>query len=199
MQKRRVVRHEVVQPPDQSYRLIPLTQGQNAIVDVEDFEWLSQWNWHAMWTEYTRSFRAIRNEGKKAILMHRVILGCEGKEEGDHRNHNSLDNRRHNLRKCTRVQNMCNKRPYRGSSSKFKGVSFNKSKNKWVANIQINGKQTYLKSFNSEEQAARAYDEAAKIHHGVFARLNFPNHPTLEFDGNNEPKSPTLDKSGDPN
>jgi hypothetical protein len=179
MPKRRVRRHEVIQPLDQSYRLIPLTQGQNAIVDTEDFDWLNQWNWIAMWDQHTKSFRALRRKGPRgsgAILMHRAILDCVETEQVDHRNHDTLDNRRENLRKCTLSQNVCNKRGYAGSSSIFKGVSFDKSSAKWCANIQINGHQKWLGRFDSQEKAARAYDKMAKIYHGEFAYLNFPTH-----------------------
>ena len=73
MPKLRVKRHAVTQPLDQSYRLIPLTQGQNAIVDVEDFEWLDQWNWCAQWTG--RHFYAVRHDGIELRSMAECCLG----------------------------------------------------------------------------------------------------------------------------
>src|SRR5712664_3648473 len=108
MPKRRVLRHEVTQPSDTSYRLIPLTQGKNAIVDTKDFEWLSQWNWCAECVD--GYFYAIRRSFRKRISMHGAILKIKTGEEGDHRNHDTLDNRRKNIRRCTRTQNARNVR-----------------------------------------------------------------------------------------
>lgn len=176
--KRPVKRHEVIQPLDQSYRLIPLTQGQNAIVDVEDFDRLSQWNWHARWNKCTKSFYAIRYERtaighrRRVASMANEVLGCL--EEVDHRNHNTLDHRRDNLRKCTRIQNMQNQGLSAKNKSGFKGVSWRKELGNWRARIQTNGKEITIGCFPSAEEGARAYDEAARKYHGEFAHLNFP-------------------------
>jgi AP2 domain len=175
MTKQRVVRHEVVQPLDESYRLIPLTQGQNAIVDAADFEWLSQWNWCAHWSSRTKSFYAKR--GKPQVSMQAVIMNCVLGDLVDHGNHDTLDNRRQNLRKVTWVQSNQNRRRQCKGCSGFKGVSKSPSKtigDRWRAMIQVNGKAIHLGMFASPEEAARAYDEAAKKHHSKFAWLNFP-------------------------
>jgi len=168
MPKPRVVRHGVTQPQNQSYRLIPLTQGQTAIVDVEDFEWLSQWNWYAQWNQPTRSFYAVRT--CKNIRMHREILRCEKGKDTDHINHDTLDNRRFNLRKCNRSQNVRNQRKRIGSRSIFKGVTFGNGK--WRVRICTNYKRIHIGYYNTEEEAAQAYNAAAKEKHGKFAYLN---------------------------
>jgi hypothetical protein len=93
----------------------------------------------------------------------------------DHRNGNSLDNRRDNLRLATNSQNQYNKRKKPNTSSRFLGVAFHKKNRKWTAYLQASGKRIYLGSFNSEIEAARVRDAAAKKHRGEFARLNFPN------------------------
>jgi hypothetical protein len=165
-----VKRHEVVQPLDNSYRLIPLTQGQNAIVDVEDFERLSQFNWTAEWSKEARTFYAFRQVDGKSLRMHTFIMGVL---HVDHRNHEGLDNRKQNLRKCSGSQNQANLRKSTRNKSGFKGVSWNTSRKQWVAQLQCRGKHYWLGLFNTKEEAARAYDEAAKIHHGEFAVLNF--------------------------
>lgn len=175
-----VQRHVVFQPLDDSYRLIPLTQGQNAIVDPDDFEFLNKMNWCAVWNENTKSFYAARgiHEGRttRTIKMHRVILDCKEGEEGDHKNHNTLDNRHRNLRKCSHAINMRNQKICRDSSSGHKGAIWHKRLEKWQSSIRLNGKLIHLGYFPSKEEAAKAYDVAAKIHFGEFAHLNFPPH-----------------------
>src|SRR5258706_13665947 len=80
MPKPRVVRHEVTQPLNESYRLIPLTQNQNAIVDVEDFEWLSQWYWMAMFSPEADTFYVIRrSNGKRSECIERSSSALRGK------------------------------------------------------------------------------------------------------------------------
>lgn len=179
---RRVKRHAVTQPQDPSYRIIPLTKRQNALVDTADYEWLMQWNWFAAWDKNTRQFRAARTDRtespKRTIKMARQILNAAADKEVDHWNGNALDNRRQNLRECTPAQNIWNTGRRRDATTHFKGVSQTRYPTarfcaRWRAQIKVNGKNIWLGRFNSEEEAARAYDEAAKKYHGEFARLNF--------------------------
>lgn len=173
-------RHEVVQPLDKPFRFIPLTQGKNAIVDVEDFERISQFNWCAGWDKVSKTFYAhSKNYGKgklKTIRMHRVILQCKHGEVCDHANHNGLDNRKANLRKCTNAENARNARPKKSSRTGFKGVRIAArcKFRKYTADITLERRRHYLGHFQSAEEAAHAYDEAAKKYHGEFAYLNFP-------------------------
>jgi hypothetical protein len=170
MPKRRVKRHSVTQPSNPSIRLIPLTKGQNAIVDAADFEWLNQWNWQAQWSPDMKSFYAVR-AGR--IRMNRVILGCTPKEDGDHWNHDTLDNRRVNLRPVSESQNGANRRKRATGSSDYKGVDWYKKCQKWRARITCNGKLRHLGLFVSEKDAARAYDAVALEIFGKFSHLNF--------------------------
>ncbi len=102
------------------------------------------------------------------------LLNCLISRAADHINTDSLDNRRANLRLATHSQNSCNSRRDKSKTlSRFRGVSFSKRKGKWFAAIRINGKKTWLGYFNDEEDAARAYDHAARKYHGEFAMLNF--------------------------
>jgi hypothetical protein len=173
---RRVKRHAITQPLDESYRLIPLTRNQNAIVDAADFTWLSQWNWYALWDSDTRSYRAMREENGKAVIMARLIANPHPENEVDHWNHDTLDHRRANLRECTHAENSRNHRQ-RASISGFIGVYPDSRPGKWQAQIRFNGRLHTVGRFDNPEDAARARDKRAKELHGKFAALNFPSLP----------------------
>lgn len=161
---------------------ILLSQGKAiTLVDDSDFELLSQRNWCV--NNYGYAYRTGRRlDGilwRKNILLHRQLLGLtnsSGEVEVDHLNHNKLDNRRSNLRICTHAQNAFNRRLGTASSSGFKGVSFRKGsyfENKpWRATITVNYKQVSLGHFKTKEEAALAYNEAAKHYFGGFAMVN---------------------------
>ncbi len=158
---------------------IQLTQNQYAMVNDEDFEELSKHRWYALKLCYG-GFAAGRNDpidekkGKREIiLMPRQIMNAPEGMDIDHQNHDTLDNRKENLRICTRSQNLANRGKQRNCSSKFKGVSWNKDNTNWRVQIQKDGKQHYLASCDSEIEAAKVYDEAAIKHFGEFAYLNF--------------------------
>jgi hypothetical protein len=93
----------------------------------------------------------------------------------DHINGNGLNNRRSNMRNCTRAQNSANRRPKRGAASPYKGV-FPRPDGKFEASICHDGRKQYLGRFENEIEAARAYDKKAKELHGEFAYLNFPDN-----------------------
>lgn len=160
---------------------IELTQGLFALVDDEDFAWLSQWKWRAQKTSYgeliaVRKGRQGEKEEGKMIRMHRQIMDSPKGMEVDHRNHITLDNQRRNLRPCTRSQNAQNQRKQSGTTSKFKGVCFCrfKANKNWMAAIKLNGKRTHIGYFADEIDAAKAYDKKAKKLFGEFAFVNFP-------------------------
>ena len=153
---------------------IKLTQGKFALVDDEDFEWLNERKWCAAKTTYG-GFIADSWDGKlkRTIRMHREITNAPKGLDVDHKNHDTLDNRRENLRVCTRSQNLSNQRKTRGSS-KYKGVSWFKRRKKFQAYIKKNSKHIGLGYYANEVQAAKAYDKKAKELFGEFACLNFP-------------------------
>jgi|JI9StandDraft_2_1071091.scaffolds.fasta_scaffold146515_2 hypothetical protein len=156
---------------------IPLTQGYFAIVDDSDFDMLNRVKWHA--NKGHNTFYAQRSvlqeNGKwKNVQMHRVILGVhDPKIQVDHINGDGLDNRRCNLRSCTRSENMQNQQIHKNNTSGRKGVHWNSNVEKFHAQIAKNGKRIYLGLFNDLESAAKAYDKAALLHHKGFAH---PNH-----------------------
>jgi hypothetical protein len=107
--------------------------------------------------------------------MHRDVLNPPDHLFVDHINHNGLDNRIANLRTATPQQNSYNRIHFRKNpSSKYKGVSFKKKEKKWTAQIRYDGKSKFIGTFDSEIEAAKAYDKAAKLYHKEFAALNFP-------------------------
>jgi len=167
---RRVKRHAVTQPLDKSYRLIPLTQGQNAIVDTEDYEWLNSFFWSAH-SYRGRFFYAMRNGRIGEPRMHRLIMGVSDPSiDVDHENHNGLDNRKKNLRICENGENARNCRVYSSNTSGYKGVSRNSRG--WMSRIQVDKERIHLGTFSTPESAARAYNAAATVFHGEFCYLN---------------------------
>lgn len=159
-------------------KTIPLTKGKVTIVDDIDYEIFGSFKWSAKENrrKFTTNWYAVRSvhiNGKKHCLrLHREILKRMGYSnfECDHRDGNSLNNRRCNLRTATRSQNNMN-RPNINGISQYKGVYRNK--NKWCAQIQINSKKIYLGRFDSEVVAAKTYDNKAKELFGEFGKLNF--------------------------
>ena len=160
---------------------IPLSRGKYAIVNDEDYEWLSALNWYIVPTgansDRPRAATGyIKGGTNTRQLMHRMILERHGEQLGsldvDHINGNTLDNRRGNLRACTHTQNMQNKRKRKATSSRYKGVS-RRENGRWLANIRVDGTLLRLGLFDSEIDAAKTYDTAARQHFGEYARLNF--------------------------
>ena len=123
-----------------------------ALVDDEDYEWLSQWSWFRRKSPRSRTFYAARSErgSSRRLLMHREILKDKLSDglEVDHENHNGLDNQRRNIRAVTHQKNILNSQPRRGSTSSYLGVSLDQN-GRWRAFIR--GK--HLGRFNSEEDA----------------------------------------------
>lgn len=148
---------------------IKLTRGLVAIVDDEDFSRLNKMKWCANKTG--NAFYAVRRDGKKMTLMHRIIANAIQSQKIDHANGNTLDNRRSNLRVCTQQQNARNSKQRKDNHCGYKGVG--KSHNKWKAGIRVNGKSIYLGTFENPRDAAIAYDTAARKHFGEFAKTNF--------------------------
>lgn len=154
---------------------IPLTQGKFALVDDADYEWLSQYRWHAKYNG--RQWYACREIGPRInrtrIKMHRSILNAPDDKFVDHINNQTLDNRRVNLRLCDKSENGRNRSAQRNNTSGFKGVHWNREKRRWMAFIHLNRKFRHLGYYDTPEEAARAYDDAARELHGHFAYLNF--------------------------
>lgn len=151
---------------------IALSQGLVAIVDDQDFEWLSEWKWCVL--KRANCQHAVRRAPDRYVYMHREIVNAKSGEEVDHANLNGLDNTRSNLRKASRGNNMHNVGKRKGeATSRFKGVCWSKRDRLWVAQSTVNYKNHRLGGFKHEIAAALAYDRFAREQHGAFARLNF--------------------------
>lgn len=162
-------------------KTIELSQGLSTLVDDADFAELSRHKWYAAKKlgEYYAQRNTLRDKktGKRhTIHMARQILGLVPGDglQSDHENHDTLDNQRDNLRVATYTQNQHNRKSQRGSTSRFKGVSWRRATRKWQAYIRVDAKHVHLGLFHSETAAAHAYDAAALEYFGVFASLNFP-------------------------
>lgn len=157
--------------------------GQDCFVicDWEDYELVRGYLWKATTlqnggTRYAQAWQYSREDARKRVSMHRLILNADSDSVIDHINGNGLDNRRSNLRIATRQQNSFNQR---GTSTKspYKGTFFEKSSGLWRASICVNGKKISGGRHQSIIDAAKAYDALAVKHHGEFARLNFAARP----------------------
>lgn len=172
-------------------KLIALTQGQFTKVDDEDYDFLMQWKWHAQKHYKTGKYYAVRRlprekyKPRKSIQMHRLLLGLTKTfDYGDHSDRDTLNNQRNNLRKASMSQNGANRTCKKNSHSKYLGVFFYSGDKrlkvpikKYQSSCRSEGILHFLGLFpytpEGEIQAAKAYDKAAKKHHGEFANLNF--------------------------
>ncbi|MEW6126703.1 MAG: HNH endonuclease [Acidobacteriota bacterium] len=156
----------------ETIKQIPLTRGRVAIVDAEDYSWLSQYKWF-----YSSKGYASTKINYKHIYMHRMILDAPKGLEVDHINLDTLDNRRQNIRLATKSQNQANCPKHNGTQSTYKGVHIanNKHKKAWQAQTTFQGRKYSFGTFENECHAAMVYDIYAKDMFGEFANLNFPN------------------------
>jgi len=158
-------------------REIKLTQSKVAFVDDEDFDRLNQYRWYAHFDGY--NYYACRhlprvNGRQPSTTMHCDIIGFKKGMEVDHKDGNGLNNQKSNLRMCTHAQNSRNVKPKLNKiSSAFKGVSWNREHNKFRARITKDHKVLYLGCFDSDIDAAVAYDNMARKLHGEFKKTNF--------------------------
>lgn len=160
-------------------KLIPLTQGQHAMVDDADYEELSRFKWcaHRNSKKVNNPFYVVRGirlpSGKRTmVLMHRVLLDAPANIQVDHVDGNPLNNQRSNLRLASASQNQHNRAVQKNNTSGYKGVSWHKTHCKWRAKIRYAGKYLHLGYFDTAEEAAEHYDFAAVMYHREFAQTN---------------------------
>ncbi len=178
------------------------THGTHSIlVDIEDLELVSKYRWYLN-RQISKSsgdvsfyavtnIRTERGGNQRSLKMHRLILGLDFGDSrwADHKNHDTLDNRRKNLRPCSPSENAGNRNKMGGTSSKYKGVSFNLKNKNFVSQIVVDGKSVHLGHFKTQKEAAIQYDKAAFSAHREFASLNFPevDYSKYDFDIENFP------------
>lgn len=141
---------------------IQLTKGKLAIIDDADFENLSKYSWYF---DGKYAARKLPNSRRK-IRMHIHLMNPAAGFEVDHRNRNTLDYRRENLRMASHAENMCNTR-HRVSALGVRGVQ--SRGNGFVSKIKVNGKQVYLGYFHTIKAASEAYQKASLQFHGEFS------------------------------
>jgi hypothetical protein len=156
---------------------IPLSQGQFAVVDKADYDSIPSLKeiWSAMWSESGQTFYAYRKDDQKQnVYMHREITGAPDDMDVNHRDNDGLNNTRENIEVCTRAENLQHRRKKRryidqAPVSKYKGVTRDESNSpRWVSRFR----GVHLGCFDSEEEAAEAYNRAAAAAYGHFAKPN---------------------------
>lgn len=155
---------------------VKLTRGFVALVDDDDFGRVSAIKWRYCPVrgkhEYAMGTTSGSHKTRKHMFMHRLLLNAPKGMDVDHIDGNGLNNQRSNIRLATRAQNQMNKKKKPACSSIYKGVYFRKCRRKWISYIRINKQKTFVGYFDTEVEAALAWNEAAKKNHGKFAVLN---------------------------
>jgi hypothetical protein len=153
---------------------IPLSRGLVALVDDEDYEELMKYKWSAMTSGYAHRATLISSKPRKFLTtsMHQYIMGLKHGDPRmvDHIDGNKRNNQRSNLRICTVSENGRNKKSTKNTSG-YKGVTWDKERGKWMAQIKVNKKLVYLGRYDDPHVAHKAYCEAALKLHGEFARI----------------------------
>lgn len=160
---------------------VPLTQGKVALIDSKDYELVSKYKWSAARCgRRDTDFCAIGHEkvnGKyRTLRMHSLLMRPQEGMVVDHINHNPLDNRRSNLRICTRQQNRFNSLAPLDNTSGYKGVSWHQTGGGrwgyWRVRFTVNGKRVNGGIFKELKEAVLKYNELARVHHGEFGTIH---------------------------
>ena len=147
-----------------------------ALIDREDYDRVKKYNWYFCQKINSKNGYVVASDyiNKKShnLSLSRFIMNCPKGLLVDHRDHNTLNNQKYNLRICNSNNNNWNMLPRKNCKSKHKGVFWNNDRNKWTSRIQKNEKIKFLGRFSTQKEAAIAYNKAAKELHGEFAYEN---------------------------
>lgn len=153
---------------------VELSNGGVAIIDDEFFDFINQYRWYKNSKGYAITMKTTALSERRQVFMQHLVLGFTP-HDGlvvDHINGVRLDNRKDNLRICTHAQNIMNGMGWKNRKSKYKGVYKRDGYDRWRVIISGNGERQHIGDFSSEAEAAKAYNDAAKVLHGEYARLN---------------------------
>lgn len=165
-----MTREEIEKLITDGYVSIPMGKAGDLLIDVADLQILVWGNWAPY--KSTKTYYVASRTPKRYLSLHRSIMGAKWGQHVDHINGNGMDNRRSNLRLCTKLQNNWNIRRAKGVT-KYTGVRMSAVGN-YVAQIKHMNKRYHLGTFKSAAEAARVYDKRCLELRGEFAVLNFP-------------------------
>lgn len=155
---------------------LPLSRGKEALVDDIDYRFVSQWKWSLSTKGYAH--RTVSRAGRQVtVWLHRLIAERAGIRLSGHIDHidrNKLNCRRNNLRAATNSQNLANRGKNRNNTSGCKGVTWDKERSKWLAQIQVCGRNRYLGRYDNKQEAHAAYCAALRKHFGEYAYAGEP-------------------------
>ena len=144
-------------------------KGEEFCFDLSDYEMVKKYTW------VNHKGYIVTNILHFYTSMHRLITNCPRDKAVDHANHDTVDNRKKNLRVCTTQQNSSNViKNKTNMTSKYKGVYWSKRQRRWYTKIKVKGKTINIGGFEIEEDASRAYNDKALFYFGEFAYLNIP-------------------------
>jgi hypothetical protein len=146
-------------------KLIKLTQNKKTKIDNEDYHFFNEYKWYALYSSGIKNYYVVNYNcrTRKTLYLHRLIMNCPTNKCIDHINRNTLDNRKCNLRICTRSENQINRK-----CGKNKGVSYHKKHKLWLARIKKDKKTYYLGWFKNKEDGIKVYKLKAKELFGEF-------------------------------
>lgn len=149
-------------------KTIDLNLGLSVMVDDEDYEFLSQFNWFAKKdhnTHYAQRNQLANDEDDLSVGMHRIIMKAPKHLQVDHIDRNGLNNQKSNLRLVSNAQNAQNTRAHIDSKSGIRGVSWESSRRKWSVTITVDYKTIRVGRYQNIEEAIAARDAASRLYH----------------------------------